>query len=263
MAHDSLKYARALGFAFATLALIAAAPPPTVPSPGAAGDHIYALAGNWSCRSAEGALVRSTGVRDGDTVKVHVDVDRDGKRSSVDDRYVFDPAQKLWHVVSGIGGFKADGPMWLGGAWTIRGVDGNAVPRRLTLELLANGDFRRTLWFDNGVGVFSLDSVELCTSGTKPPGADACIAERYPATTLEAAPVNGRFIPRNVPPGVVQIIVSLNDRSEVVGARVQSSPNPAFDGPALAAVRASKFRTEIRNCKPIAADYVFSVNFEP
>ena len=62
-------------------------------------------------------------------------------------------------------------------------------------------------------------------------------------------------------PAVVQVVVSLNERSEIVATRIQSSPDPAFNGPALASVRASKFRTEIRNCKPIAADYIFTVTF--
>jgi hypothetical protein len=254
---------RPLACVFAALALIAAAPAPAPPSAGSATDHVDALAGVWSCRSAEGALTRSTGLRDGDTVKVRHVVDRDGKRSSFEDRYTFDSAQQRWHVVSGLGGFKADGPAWLAGAWTIQGVDVNTVARRMTLELLPSGDFRRTLSYENGANVFATESVELCTPGTTPPRADACIADRYPATTLEAAPVDGRFIPRNGPLGTVVVIVSLNERSEVVGARVQSSPNAAYDGPALAAVRASKFRTEIRNCKPVAADYAFGVTFEP
>ena len=88
---------RLIACALVPLALLAAAPSP---APGVAaspaGDRVYALAGVWSCRSAEGTLVRSTGVRDGDIVKVHGDmVDQDGKRSSFDDRYTFDPANSI------------------------------------------------------------------------------------------------------------------------------------------------------------------------
>jgi hypothetical protein len=32
---------------------------------------------------------------------------------------------------------------------------------------------------------------------------------------------------------------------------------------ALAAVRDSTFRTEIRDCKPLVADYIFTVDFDP
>ena len=253
---------RLFACALVPLALLAAV---TSPAPGAsaapAEDNVFALAGTWSCRSADGALARSTGVRDGDTVKVHDVVDQDGKRTSFDDRYTFDPVKRSWHVVSGLGSFRADAAPWLGDRWTVEGVDVNTVARRMTLERLPNGDVRRTLYYENGPGIFATDTVERCTPGTTPPSADACITDRYPATTLEPGPVNARFLPRRPSPAVVQVVVSLNERSEVVSTRIQSSPDAAFNGPALAAARASKFRTEIRNCKPLAADYIFSVTF--
>ncbi len=242
------------------LTLLAAAPSP---APDVAGsptsDRVYALAGTWSCRSAEGAVIRSTGVREGDTVKVHDVVDQDGKQSPFDDRYTFDPAKQRWHVVSGLVGFKADASPWVGDRWTVEGVDVNTVARRMTLELLPNGDFRRTSYYENGPKVMVLDTVERCAPGTTPPPANACIADSYPATTLEPGVVNGRLVPQQ--PAVVQVVVSLNERSEIVATRIQSSPSPAYNAAALAAARASKFRTEIRNCKPIAADYIFSVSF--
>lgn len=254
---------RLIACALAPFSLLAAAPSPAPGVPASStGDRVYALAGAWSCRSAAGALVRSTGVRDGDTVKVHYDVaGQDGKRSSFNDRYTFDPVKRNWHVSLGLAGFTADASPWLDDRWTIQGVDVNAVARRMTLALLPNGDFRRTLFYENGAKVFVLDMVERCAPGTSPPPADACIADSYPATTLEAGAVNARLVPRTPSPAVVQVVVSLNERSEIVATRVQSSPDPAFNGPALASVRASKFRTEIRNCKPIAADYIFSVTF--
>jgi hypothetical protein len=226
-------------------------------------DHVLALAATWSCRSAEGVRVRSAGVRRGDAINVHDDVvDATGKQSSFDDRYTFDPAQQRWHVVSGLGGFHADASPWTNGTWTVQGEDANHVGGRMTLELLPNGDMRRSFFDENSAAVFALQSVELCTPGSTPPPPDACIVPKYPARTLEAAPVNGRFIPRSAYPGLVQIIISLNERSEVVGARVQSSTSDVLNGPALAAARASTFRTAIVNCKPVAADYVFSVIFD-
>jgi hypothetical protein len=246
----------------APLALFGATPSPAPGVPPPAGDRVYALAGSWACRSAEGVIVRSAGVRNGDTVKVHDDVDEAGKRSSFDDRYTFDPAQQRWHVVSGLGGFSGEAPAWSGNGWTVQGDDVNHVARRMTLDLLPNGDFRRTLFYQNGAGAFVLDTIERCSPGATPPSTGTCIAERYPAATLETTPANGRFIPPNLRHGVVQIVVSLNERSEIVGTRVQSSPDPALNGPALAAARAAKFRTMIMNCKPVGADYIFSVNFD-
>lgn len=61
--------------------------------------------------------------------------------------------------------------------------------------------------------------------------------------------------------GTVQVIVSLDEQSRVTAARIQSSPSAILNDAALAAARASVFRTQVRNCKPIAADFVFSVEF--
>ncbi len=61
--------------------------------------------------------------------------------------------------------------------------------------------------------------------------------------------------------GVVQVVVSLNADSRVVSASVRSSPSAILNSAALAAARQSQFQTEIRDCKPIAADYIFSVEF--
>jgi uncharacterized protein YggE len=62
--------------------------------------------------------------------------------------------------------------------------------------------------------------------------------------------------------GTVQVIVSLDADSHVVGARLQSSPSAILNAAAIAAARESTFQTEIRNCQGIAADYIFSVEFD-
>ena len=61
--------------------------------------------------------------------------------------------------------------------------------------------------------------------------------------------------------GAVQVVVSLNADSQVVGTRIQTSPSAILNSAALSAARQSTFQTEIRDCKPIAADYIFSVDF--
>ncbi len=255
-------FMRLLACALAPLVLVAFAPPvePIPPVP-AGGDRVYGLAGTWACRAVEGAIVHSTGVREGDTVKVHDDVDDAGKRASFEDRYVFDAAQHRWHVASDLGGLHGDASPWLDGTWTIQGEDANHVRRRMVLEPLPNGDFRRTLSYEDGPGPFVVLSAERCAAGTTPPPADACIAERYPAATLEAPEPDARFVPNNERRGLVQVVVSLNERSEIVGTRIQTSPFDSLNKPSLDAARAAKFRTAIVNCKPIAADYIFSVRF--
>jgi TonB family protein len=90
----------------------------------------------------------------------------------------------------------------------------------------------------------------------------ACARPNVAATTI-------RPVEPDTPPmaqqqgisGTVQVIVSLNADSKVVGTRVQSSPSSLLNSAALSAARQSTFQTEIRDCKPIAADYIFSVEF--
>ncbi|HTD33840.1 MAG TPA: energy transducer TonB [Candidatus Elarobacter sp.] len=90
----------------------------------------------------------------------------------------------------------------------------------------------------------------------------SCARPNVPATTLRAAEVE-------TPPlaqaqgvsGTVSVVVSLDAQSRVVATRVQSSPSALLNAAALATARTSQFRTEVRNCEPVAADYLFSVEF--
>ncbi len=61
--------------------------------------------------------------------------------------------------------------------------------------------------------------------------------------------------------GTVEVIVSLDAASRVVATRVRSSASGVLNAAAVAAARASQFRTEVRGCAPIPADYVFRVDF--
>ncbi|MBV8749722.1 MAG: TonB family protein [Candidatus Eremiobacteraeota bacterium] len=61
--------------------------------------------------------------------------------------------------------------------------------------------------------------------------------------------------------GTVDVVVSLDAQSRIVATRIQHSPSAVLNAAALAAARGSQFRTEIQNCEPIAADYLFSVDF--
>jgi protein TonB len=91
----------------------------------------------------------------------------------------------------------------------------------------------------------------------------SCARPNVAATTLRA-------IEPDTPPmaqqqgiqGVVQVVVSLDATSHVTGTRIQSSPSAVLNQAALSAARQSTFQTEIRDCKPIAADYIFSVDFQ-
>ena len=246
--------------ALAPLALFAAAPPPTEIPGWPAGDHVAALAGTFACRTVEGVIVRATGSRVGDQLTVHNEVERAGKRSSFDDVYVFDPALGRWHVQSALGGFGGGASPWTGESWTVQGENSDGRTVRMTHELLPGGDFRRTFSYDNHSATWFAYSVERCTPGNTPPSPDACIAKSYPPTTLQAAPPDP-YLPPNTPSGTVNVVVSLDASSRVVGTRVQSSTQPELNLHAISQTRRSTFRTAIVDCKPIAADYIFSVSF--
>ncbi len=82
-----------------------------------------------------------------------------------------------------------------------------------------------------------------------------------PATVRAAAPDTPTLAQQQGISGVVQVVVSLDTQSRVVGTHVQSSPSALLNQAALNAARDSQFRTEVKNCEPVAADYIFSVDF--
>jgi protein TonB len=96
---------------------------------------------------------------------------------------------------------------------------------------------------------------------TKPPA--SCARPNVPATTLRAQePDMPAMAQQQGIQGVVQVVVSLDASSHVTNASVQSSPSKILNPAAISAARQSQFQTEIRDCKPIAADYIFSVEFQ-
>ena len=89
-----------------------------------------------------------------------------------------------------------------------------------------------------------------------------CARPSVAATTLRALePDTPALAQQQGVSGVVQVVVSLDAQSRVVGTRIQSSPSAVLNQAALAAARGSQFRTEVKNCEPVAADYIFSVDF--
>jgi TonB family protein len=83
-----------------------------------------------------------------------------------------------------------------------------------------------------------------------------------PATTVRAVePDTPAMAQQQGISGTVAVIVALDENSHIVSTSVQSSPSAILNGAALSAARQSTFRTEVRDCKPIAAKYIFSVEF--
>jgi TonB family protein len=90
----------------------------------------------------------------------------------------------------------------------------------------------------------------------------SCARPDIPATTIRAVePETPALAAQQGISGTVAVIVSLDAQSRVVATRIGNSPSAALNGAALAAARGSQFKTEVKNCEPIAADYIFSVDF--
>lgn len=90
----------------------------------------------------------------------------------------------------------------------------------------------------------------------------SCARPEVPAATVRAVePDTPSLALQQGISGTVNVVVSLDAQSRIVATRVASSPSALLNGAALAAARGSQFRTGIHNCEPVAADYIFSVEF--
>ena len=61
--------------------------------------------------------------------------------------------------------------------------------------------------------------------------------------------------------GEVRVIVALDDTSKLLFARVDKTASPLLNNAALQSARTSTYQTKIVNCKPVADQYVFIVEF--
>ena len=102
------------------------------------------------------------------------------------------------------------------------------------------------------------------TAAPKPtPTPATCARPNVPATTTRAVePDTPPMAQQQGIQGTVQVIVSLDESSHITGTSIQSSPSAILNNAALSAARNSTFQTEVRDCKPIAARYIFSVDFQ-
>jgi TonB family protein len=62
--------------------------------------------------------------------------------------------------------------------------------------------------------------------------------------------------------GMVRVQVSLDADSHVVALKIYSSANARLNNAALWAARRSAFQTAVVNCKPIATNVLFTVEFD-
>jgi hypothetical protein len=104
---------------------------------------------------------------------------------------------------------------------------------------------------------------EVLAKAESPPYNTDCARPFESATVVKV--VQPEY-PRNAYPGVyyAQILIVVGDRDNLVDASVyKPSVNPQIDANALAAARASKYRSATSYCRNVTADYLFKADFSP
>jgi hypothetical protein len=241
--------------------LLAAAPEP----PASSVDHVYALTGTWTCRTLRGAETRHVGTRTGDMLDVVNDVrPATGRPYTLDDRYIFDPAGGMWHIVLGAGtpiAIEAVAPPWTGATWELHGRAAGGFSERVTFELIGESVLRRKIEAASSGGTWLLTSAELCNRGEDAPPRNACISSDSPAFVVALAALDRRTLPLQTPYGTVEIHVELDDHSRIVSTKTVRTPSPYLSGMVVQALRVSTLQTAVRDCRPVASGYDFTIRF--
>jgi hypothetical protein len=238
------------------------------PARGANADRVYDLLGKWTCRTTHDATATHIYVRTPDEITFVDNVTpRRLPAYSVQGRLQADPVTGGWSVtmpVNNVFGFHGTARVWDATAWIAEGYalpPAAPVALRERYEWIDADDYRRVIERVTPDGTPAVAG-EVCRRGDASPPADACITPELPATTLRAVePKLSPDVERLRLTGTVHVVVSLDENSNVVGTAVQTSPSALLDQAALAAARASIYRTTVHDCKPVAGRYLFSVGF--
>ena len=231
-------------------------------------DRVYDLLGKWSCRTTDDATATQLYVRAPDEITFVDNVTpRRLPAYSVQGRMQTDAVTGGWSVtmpVNAVFGFHGTAPPWNATSWA---ADGYALPPaqpvalRERYELLDANAYRRVFERTTATGT-SVVAGEVCRRGDAPPPADTCIVPDLPGATLRAAsPKITPEMQRAHVNGTVYVAVSLDASSAVTATRISSSPSTLLDRAALDAAQASVFRTAVRDCKPVAQEFLFGVTF--
>jgi hypothetical protein len=159
-------------------------------------------------------------------------------------------------------------------AATLEGVSAGTNIGEATLEFLGTDEtndkaFTLTYTVDGNVLRRTADEAgttndERCTAEPPVVTPQPCTARDRPARTLVAADppfVKDVYLGRVA--GVVQVAVTLDDRSDLVSAKIYSSPSALLNAAALEAARDTSYQTAVHNCRAVAQTYIFSVAFDP
>jgi outer membrane biosynthesis protein TonB len=117
----------------------------------------------------------------------------------------------------------------------------------------------------NGTSDTASPAPAITAAATTPaptPTPAACAHPFVPPATIDAATVDTtQLAAQNGITVIVDVVVSLDRESHVTSVSIRTSPSPILNQAALEAARASRFRTEVRDCIPVAAEYLFAVEF--
>jgi hypothetical protein len=228
---------------------------------GAAGPPTPGLEGHWRCTGAGIPVTERSFFAIGPWAQETrreifsaADLTRsDGRPETSFERIVETPDGTIRvQAVEGNGTLVAPAPsQW---RFTGRSFD-DAAPFTLTYSL--EGE---TLHRVATRGTSTVDD-ERCTREPEAPVA-SCPRPDAPAMTVHAEqPGYPAEAVAKRAQGTVYVRVVLDDRSRVLWTDAYKSPDPALSDSATIAARDSTFRTAIRNCRPIASVYLFTVDY--
>lgn len=241
--------------------LVAAAPaaPASKADVAAARATLAGIHGHWSCETAAGTVERSysSPIRKDGAPEPVIYGRADGSISGV-------PVTSFERIDDNeAGSLQIESP---DGTATLASVTPNEV--RFSGTTLDGLSLVQAYAFDGTTMHRTTDA------GGKRVGDERCSREPdAPATTGCAQPNAAAFTKVAVEPefpaeayrervsGTVLVLVTLDDRSQVMWTDIYKSPSPLFDQPSIDVVRRSTFQTMVRDCKPVAATFVFGVEF--
>ncbi|MBV8367395.1 MAG: energy transducer TonB [Candidatus Eremiobacteraeota bacterium] len=238
-------------------ALSLVAPPP---ASAATVDTLAALAGRWHCTDNRGssteryyALFPTSAAR--------VDIARTlyGREDAVEpDGSPSESFERIQQRNDGTASIES-----VEGTGTARSTStaplsfvGNGPSGNMTLTYAIDSeDMQRT------VSESKTTSSERCTRVAEKRFDASCAQPNMPATVLHAEEPEWPSGALAGMRGIVYVVIVLDERSRILWTDIAKSDNSVFDEEAARAARLSKYRTEVKNCKPVAARYVFSVSF--
>jgi TonB family protein len=232
------------------IVLLGASPPPAAPG----ADRVPELVGSWTCRNPAGVL--STVTYRTENGAIVADEKTPGAGDAYD-RFRPDPGGG-WHVDrdTAYGRFSGFGPAWTTGPWVI--TDSQKHGTVIRYERVGDG----TLWRTFSISGRPPYAGEVCAKGAAPPDPELCAVTDVPASTVRAMePDPPLEAMQSGIQGRVDVLVSLDATGRVVSTAIKKSPSTLLNAASLKSARESTYRPALHDCKPVAGEYTYTVEF--